>query len=87
MNAKEALFLRRDPHLDQLADNLREERVRQVVEPLLAGADPLGLSERDLKYVRELGLVALDTPLRIANPIYAEAAPRELSWATGGCPP
>ena len=87
MNAKEALFLRRDPHLDQLADNLREERVRQVVEPLLAGADPLGLSERDLKYVRELGLVALDTPLRIANPIYAEAAPRELSRATGGCPP
>lgn len=36
---------------------------------------------RDKKYfVRDLGLVAVDAPLRIANPIYAEVLPRELAW-------
>ena len=37
--AKENLILRRDTHLDQLADKLQEERVRRVIEPLLAGND------------------------------------------------
>lgn len=32
----------------------------------------------DLEYVRDLGLVAPDPSWRIANPIYAEVAPREL---------
>ena len=36
--AKERLILRRDTHLDQLADKLQEDRVRHVIEPLLAGA-------------------------------------------------
>lgn len=40
-----------------------------------------------LPALRHLGLVALDTPLRIDNPIYAGAAPRELNWATRGCRP
>ena len=35
--AKEALILRRETHLDQLADKLREPRVRRVIEPMLAG--------------------------------------------------
>ena len=29
---------------------------------------------------RDLGLVACDAPLRVANPIYAEVLPRELAW-------
>lgn len=87
MTVSEALSLRRDPHLDQLADNLQEERVRQVVELLLAGAHALGLSEHDLEHVRHLGLVARDRRLRIANSTYAEAAPWELSSVTGGCRP
>ena len=37
---------------------------------------------RDLEYVRDLGSVARDAPPRIANPIYAEVAPRELTYAT-----
>ena len=36
--AREALILRRETHLDQLADKLREPRVRRVIEPLLSGA-------------------------------------------------
>ena len=77
--AQEALILRRETHLDQLADKLREGRVRRVVEPLLAGAGRTESSERDVEYVRDLGLVAQNGPLRIANPIYAEVVPRELT--------
>ena len=38
-------------------------------------------SDRDLEYVRDLGLIAPNDPLRIANPIYAEIVPRELTYA------
>ena len=79
--AQERLILRRETHLDQLADKLQEDRVRRVVEPLLSGGAESGFSARDLEYVRDLGLVARDDPLRLANPIYAEVVPRELTWA------
>ena len=80
-DAREQLILRREVHLDQLADKLREDRVRRVVEPLLSGADSERvLSAQDLEYVRDLGLIARDNPPRIANPIYAEVVPRELTY-------
>ena len=79
--AQEHLILSRQVHLDQLADKLREDRVRRVVEPLLSGGDEWAFSDRDLEYVRDLGLIARDAPPRIANPIYAEIVPRELTWA------
>ena len=78
--AREALIVRRVTHLDQLADKLREDRVRRVVEPMLSGADEQAFSNRDVEYVRDLGLIARDKPVRIANPIYAEVLPRELGW-------
>ena len=31
------LILRRDTHIDDLANKRREERVRRVIEPILAG--------------------------------------------------
>ena len=77
--AREELVLSRRTHLDQLAHKLEEERVRRVVEPILAG----GSAEhrlRDLEYARDLGLLAPDPPTRIANPIYAEVVPRELGY-------
>ena len=77
--AREALILRRDTHLDQLADKLREPRVRRVIEPLLGGGDA-EYSDRDFEYVRDLGLVAPGRTLRVANPIYGEVLPRELTW-------
>ena len=80
VDAREALILRRDTHLDQLADKLQEERVRRVVEPLLAGAGVGESGSRDLEYARDLGLIAPNPPVRIANPIYAEVVPRELAW-------
>ena len=80
IEAQEQLILRRETHLDQLADKLQEDRVRRVIEPLLSGGDERDFSARDLEYVRDLGLIAREDPPRIANPIYAEIVPRELNY-------
>ena len=83
LDAQERLILARVTHLDNLADKLREERVRRVVQPILAGASESAWSAEDVAYVHDLGLVAFDgdgTP-RIANPIYAEVVPRHLNHA------
>ncbi len=81
--AKENLILRRETHLDQLADKLEEPRVQRVLEPILAGEDaPERLPTDDLQYVRDLGLVSLQGQIRIANKIYQEVIPRELTYST-----
>ena len=80
--AQEVLIEARVVHLDQLMDKLREGRVQRVIEPMLSGAAHWSYTVRDLGYVRDLGLIALDAPPRIANPIYAEVVPRELTYAT-----
>ncbi len=77
--ARETLILGRVTHLDQLADKLREERVRRVILPMLAGSGATDYSFRDLEYVRDLGLVAPEGTVRMANPIYAEVIPRDLT--------
>ncbi len=77
--AREELILSRRTHLDQLAHKLEEERVRRVVEPILAGANAQH-EVRDLEYVRDLGLIDAGQPPRMANPIYAEVVPRELGY-------
>ena len=77
---REQLIVNRVTHLDYLADKLREERVRRVIEPMLTGADRYAFTDRDVGYARDLGLLAQDAPVRIANPIYAEVLPRELAW-------
>ena len=81
MNAREELILGRQTHLHQLADKLREARVRQVVAPLLSGGERSDADAEDVEYVRDLGLVTSRGTLRIANPIYAEVIPRELMYA------
>ncbi len=77
--AREKLILSRRTHLDQLTHKLEEERVRRVVEPILSGGAAQHQA-RDLEYVRDLGLLAPDSPPRIANPIYQEVVPRELGY-------
>ena len=81
LDAREHLIESRQVHLDQLVDKLQEDRVRRVIEPLLSGASEDDSSLHDLEYVRDLGLIARDDPPRIANPIYAEVVPRELTYA------
>lgn len=81
--AKERLILRRDTHLDQLTDKLQEARVRRVIEPMLSGN--LSSSDHrpdDVQYVRDLGLINVtrNGQISIANAIYQEIIPRELTW-------
>ncbi len=81
--AKEALILARVTHLHQLTDKLQEERVRRVIETVLVGADDASnLPPDDIEYVADLGLIRLRPVLSIANPIYREVIPRELTWST-----
>ncbi|HPT20207.1 MAG TPA: hypothetical protein PLJ25_09095, partial [Methanothrix sp.] len=83
VQAKERLITRRETHLDQLADKLREERVRRVIEPLLSGTEkPSQIPEDDVQYVADLGLVTTEGQLRIANEIYREVIPRALTYTT-----
>ena len=78
--AQEVLIQGRVVHLDQLAHKLREERVQRVIEPMLSGEPGHDISTHDYQYVRDLGLIAQSDEIRIANPIYAEVIPRELTF-------
>ncbi len=81
--AKEALILRRETHLDQLVHKLQEARVQRVIEPVLAGDDLAShLHPDDVAYTVDLGLIKqeINGAWRLANPIYQEVIPRELAW-------
>jgi len=83
IQARENLIERRETHLDQLVDKLVEERVRSVIEPVLSGKSVMQPAKPDdIEYVKDLGLIhiARNGELTIANPIYKEIIPRELSW-------
>lgn len=83
--AQEQIIYRRDTHIDILIDKLREDRVRRVIGPMLASetdADESLMPQDDVQYVADLGLITLDKPRRIANAIYREIIPRELTWTT-----
>lgn len=81
--ARERLIQSRATHLDQLIDKLREERVRRVVADLLGG-EAVGrrYPPDDLQYVEDLGLIVRRPQVRIANRIYQEVIPRELTSTT-----
>jgi hypothetical protein len=79
--AKERLIAARATHLDSLTARLAEPRVRRVIEPVIAGSFPDsfdGAYSDDVSYVRDLGLIARDKPVRIANPVYREVIARVL---------
>ncbi len=78
IDAREALIRRRDTHLDQLADKLREPRVRRVIEPLVSGAATGAFQPGDVQYCVDLGLVTATPQIAVANAIYREVIPREL---------
>jgi len=83
INAKEQIIQRRETHIDQLIEKLQEERVRKVIEPILVGKNsPDLISTDDIQYVRDLGLIKVDGQLSIANRIYQEVIPRELTFST-----
>ncbi|MBF0112610.1 MAG: AAA-like domain-containing protein [Desulfamplus sp.] len=83
IDAKESLILRRETHLDQLADKLREERVRRVIEPIITGNKlTSAIPEDDVQYLVDLGLIRRKPSIEISNPIYMEIIPRMLTSTT-----
>jgi hypothetical protein len=85
--AIENIIYRRDTHIDILIDKLREPRVKRVIEPIVANEDmpdESRMSDEDIQYVKDMGLVVKERgmPLRIANSIYREIIPRELTAST-----
>ncbi|MFL0604075.1 ATP-binding protein, partial [Cylindrospermopsis raciborskii UAM/DH-BiRr] len=78
---KEILIQRQDTHLDSLAERLREDRVKAIIQPMLAGSDLPDTPEDDRRFLLDLGLVKRSPlgGLTIANPIYQEVIPRVLS--------
>ncbi len=80
--AKEILIKRQDTHLDSLAERLREDRVRAVIQPILAGQELPDVPQDDIRYVLDLGLCTNQDGLAIANPIYQEVIPRVLAYVT-----
>jgi hypothetical protein len=81
LEAKEILIQRQDTHLDSLAERLRENRVKVIIEPILAGQELPESSNDDRQYLVDLGLLKRDPAggLVIANPIYREVLPRVLA--------
>jgi len=80
--AKNQLVLRRDTHLDSLIDKLKEEKVKSIVQMIINGENILYDSLNDsIAYARDLGIVSQKSPLRFANPIYAEIIPRVMASA------
>ncbi len=79
--AAQRLIIARATHLDSLVAKLHEERVRNVIEPILAGSIfmPDVTYDDDISFVRDLGLITDKAPLNIANPIYREVIVRVLA--------
>ena len=82
--ARERLIRSRATHLDQLADKLRENRVKRVIEALLSGEEPASSCATpthwdDQQYVEDLGLIVTSPWVHISNRIYREIIPRELT--------
>ena len=85
--AQERIIYGRETHIDILIDKLKEDRVRRVIAPILANeeeADESIIPSDDVQYVMDMGLITVERgkPRRIANGIYREIIPRELTWTT-----
>ena len=82
-HAMEMLIYKRETHIDSLADKLKEERVHRVIAPIIAGEDAdmlRAMNDDDVQYCVDLGLIVAKPKLRIANEIYLEIIPRQLTY-------
>ena len=78
--AKERLIQARATHLDSLVARLQEGRVQRILEPVMAGSYEGGSNyDNDFGYVRDLSLIASNSPTRPANPIHREVILRVLT--------
>ena len=80
--AIKTIILRRDVHIDQLLDKLKEPRVQKVIEAMMLGeGEQIDRMSDDFCYVTDLGLIRLDNKAVVAgNPIYGEVIIRTLTY-------
>ena len=86
-HAQEQIIYRRDTHIDILIDKLKKPRIKHVIGPILSNSDNAVESlvpSDDIQYAEDLGLIKWERGqhIRIANGIYREIIPRELTWST-----
>ena len=68
-------------HFDSLMERLKEQRVRNVIVPLILGEDVASRRSDDYLYTRDLGLIReIDGRVEPGNPLYAELIIRTLNW-------
>jgi hypothetical protein len=78
--AKDTLILRRDTHIGSLLEKLKEPRVCSVIDAMISGGSIQGLSNDDIQYCKDLGLLSTtDQMPEIANPIYKQIIPAILA--------
>jgi hypothetical protein len=76
------MIINRPNHINSLKKRLTEERVRNVIEPVILGEDFTGRLSDDFLYVKDLGLITeTNGSVKPANPIYAEVIIRQMSYA------
>jgi hypothetical protein len=83
--AIQSIIKRRDVHIDQLLDKLKDPCVRSIIEPMILGEENMKFDDvsDNLSYVLDLGLVRKNQKLlEPANPIYGEVMLRVLSYQT-----
>ena len=82
--SKQILIERQETHLNSLVKRLREPRIRNIIEPILAGHSLSDLPTDDLRFALDLGLVRSGDGggIVIANPIYREVIPTMLAYVT-----
>jgi len=74
-----SIIVSRAVHLDQLTDKLKEDRVRRVILPIILTKEAV-FDSHDREYCIDLGLIKKsDRGFVIANKIYSEVIPREIS--------
>jgi AAA+ ATPase superfamily predicted ATPase len=82
--AIQRLIKNRPVHLDNLLERLKEEPVRNIIQPLLLGDEIKNRQDDDFQYAKDLGLIheADNGEVFPGNPIYAEMIVRALSAPT-----
>lgn len=75
-----ALVSRLESPVDHLGLRLAEPRIRHIIEPLLLGQTGIAHTpEVDVQFVRDLGLITTEDPVRIAGALFRALIPRLLT--------
>lgn len=70
---------KRGNHLEYLVSQIRDERVKKCLIPILSsGSVPDDLSQDDLAFAQEIGILKVDRKIEISNGRYKEIIPRSL---------